>query len=240
VLSAIYNKSLIPTPSGVVNNVKLEMFSVTGITTGVTSSISATTYENFINYNSVNNRLEIYLKEKIDPSVQPRLTVNGVNLTYNVDFFKSNIVHNKLILNEGSVIEIDDAISVYYYHSGVNNPGDLGTIRTDTPTIEWESHQNILSGLFSYGDFTVEIADRDDPSFSNILKTGTTVYNNDITSYTLSIDPITTTSVSNYIYRIKFIKNFVTINPTNVYTTQSYSDTGSFRLDWPYINNTNF
>jgi hypothetical protein len=240
VISAIYNTNIGSSPSGVVNNVKMEFFSVTGITTGVTSSISASTYENVVNYNDSSNRLEIYLQDKIDPSVQPRLTINGVNLAFNVDFFKSNIVQNKLILNEGTTIEIGDAISVYYYYSGINNPGDLGIIQTDTPRIDWTSQQNILRTSLSWGEFIVEVADRDDPSFSNILNSGTILYNNGTTSYTLNVGPITTTNVSDYLYRIKFIKNFVTTNPTNTYTTYSYSDVGSFRLDWSYINNTNF
>lgn len=238
VLSAAYNTSTSTEVNN--NNIRLEIFTVTGVTTGVTSSFSATTYENIVNYNSVNNRTEIYLKDKIDPSVQPRLTINGVNLSFNVDFFKSNIVSNKLILNEGSVIETGDVISVYYYYSGINNPGDLGRLRTNTPEIKWSEEQNVLKTLLSYGEFTLEVTDRNDPSFINILKTGTTLYNNQISSYTLNIDPITTTSINHYIYRIKFVKNFVTSNPLNVYTTESYSDTGSFQLDWSYINNTNF
>jgi hypothetical protein len=238
VLSASYNTSSSSDISEV--NVRLEIFSVTGVTTGVTSSFTATTYENIVNYNSVNNRTEIYLKDKIDQSVQPRLTVNGVTLSYNVDFFKSNIVDNKLILNEGSVIEVGDVISVYYYYSGLNNPGDLGKIRTNTPTIKWSEEQNIMKTILSNGIFTLEVTNRNDPTFSNILKTGTTLYNNSVTSYTLDVEPITTTSIKDYIYRIKFVKNFVASNPNNIYTTESYSDTGSFRLDWSYINNTNF
>jgi hypothetical protein len=239
VVSAAYNMSN-DTTNGVIDNVRLEFISVTGVTSGVTSSVSATTYENIVNFNNVSNRLEIYLLDKIDSGIQPRLTINGVNLTYNVDFFKSNIVQNKLILNEGSVIKVGDVISIYYYYSGNNNPGDLGVLKTDKPLIKWESQQNILRTLFSYGTFTLEVTDRTDVSFSNILYTGNTVYNNTTTSYTLGTEQITTTSIKDYIYRIKFVKNFVTDNPKNVYTTETYSDVGSFRLDWSYIKNTNF
>lgn len=240
VVSASYNKSIGSSPSGVVDNVRLEFITVTGITTGITSSVSATTYENIVNYNDINNRLEVYLIDKIDGGVEPRVTINGVNLTYNVDFFKSNIVQNKLILNENTVIKVGDIISVYYYYSGINNPGDLGVLRSNRPKINWTTQQNVLKTIFSYGQFTVEVADRNDPSFNNILNSGTTIYNNTTTSYTLNVGPITTQSVKNYIYRVKFVKNFVTNNPLNVYTTETYSDTGSFRLDWSYINNTNF
>jgi hypothetical protein len=241
VISAAYNTNKEGGTNGISNDsVKLEIFSVTGVTTGVTSSFSATTYENIVNYNSTNNRTEIYLKEKIDPSVQPRLTINGVNLQYEVDFFRSNIVDNKLILNEGSIIEIGDIVSIYYYYTGVNNPGDLGKLRTATPTIQWSSQTNVMKTSTSNGEFTLEVTDRDDVGFNNILKSSTTLYNNSLTSYTLDVDTITTTSIKNYIYRIKFTKNFSTRNPVNVYTTETYSDTGSFRLDWSYINNTNF
>ncbi len=240
VVSAAYNKNSGGGTNGISDAVKLEIFSVTGVTTGVTSSFSATTYENIVNYNDVNNRTEIYLKEKIDPSVQPRLTINGVNLTYDVDFFKSNFVQNKLILNEGAVIDVGDIISVYYYYTGVNNPGDLGTLRTDSPTIKWNAQNNVMKNILSYGQFDVEIADRDDPNFTNIVKTSSILYNNTTASYTLNVGQITTTSIDNYIYRIKFTKNYGTSDPSNVYTTITYSDIGSFKLDWSYIGNTNF
>ena len=223
--------------------VRLEVFSVTGITTGVTSSSTATTYTNIVNYNVDNNRNEIFLNEKIDPNVDPVMTINGVNVVYNIDFFKSNFVANKLIMGENTIIKAGDVISVYYYYTGHNNAGDLGILKTNKPIIQWFSNQNIIKSAISNGVFTVEIADRNDPTYSNILNENqpdTTLYNNTLSNYNLEMNPITTTSIKNYIYRVKFTKNYVTQIVNNTYQTETYSKSGSFSLNWDFINNTNF
>jgi len=242
VIQAYYNTSPLTNENfnALDDVVRLEVFSVTGITTGVTSSATATTYTNIVNYNVDNNRDEIFLTEKIDPNVDPVMTINGVNVVYNIDFFKSNFVDNKLIMNENIIIKTGDIIMVYYYYTGHNNAGDLGTLITNKPTIEWSINKNVMKTLLSNGVFTVEVADRDDPTYSNILKTNTTLYNNTLSNYTLEVGPITTTSVKNYIYRVKFTKNYVTQTVTNTYQTETYSKSGSFSLNWDFINNTNF
>jgi len=66
------------------------------------------------------------------------------------------------------------------------------------------------------------------------------VYNNGSSTYSLNIGPITTTSVSNYIYRVKFTKGYRTEIVQNTYTTESISTIGSFSLNWAYINNTKY
>jgi hypothetical protein len=242
VIQAYYNKSPLTDDSltKLDDVVKLEVFSVTGITTGVTSSATATTYTNIVNYNVDNDRNEIFLTEKMDPNIGPIITINGVNMVYNIDFFRSNFVDNKLIMGENIIIKAGDIISVYYYYTGYNNAGDLGTLRINKPTIQWSTNQNIMKTLLSNGMFTVEIADRNDPTYSNILKTNTTLYNNTLSNYTLEVGPITTTSVKNYIYRVKFTKNYVTQRAVNSYQTETYSKSGSFSLNWDFINNTNF
>jgi hypothetical protein len=241
IVHVYYNKSNATSDAAVPIDelVKLEIFSVTGITTGLTSNFSATTYENIVNYNDTNDRLEIFLKENIDTGVQPILKVNGLDIAFNIDFFKSNIVNNKLILNEGITLDVGDIITVYYYYTGVNKPGDLGILNTDTPDIGWSTFNNLLRTNISYGNFTVEITDRSDINYNNILKTGTTLYYNDNSDYNLTVGPITTTSVKDYIYRVKFDKYFVD-EYNNSYQTTSYSENGSFKLNWNYINNTKF
>lgn len=243
VIHAYYNKSISTASSAIPVDdiIKLEIFSVTGITTGVTSNFSATTYSNLVNYNDDNDRLEIFLTEKIDPSTQPTLQINGIDVAFNVDFFKSNVVPNKLILNEGIDLEVGDIITVYYYYSGVNNPGDLGILNTNTPNIKWNTFTNILNNIYntSYADFTVEVAERDDINYNTILNSGTTIYINSTSEYSLTIEPITTKSIKNYIYRVRFDKYFVD-RYSNTYKTTTYSDNGSFSLNWNYINNINF
>jgi hypothetical protein len=242
VVHAYYNKSIstsdMATP--IEELVKLEIFPVTGITTGLTSNFSATTYENIVNYNDTNNRLEIFLKENIDTNVQPILKINGISVAFNIDFFKSNIVNNKLILNEGIELEVGDIVTVYYYYSGTNNPGDLGILNTDTPLISWSTFNNLIqNGVNSNANFVVEITDRSDINYNNILKTGSTIYYNNVSDYTLTVGPITSTSVRDYIYRVRFNKRYVD-RYNNVYETNNYSNNGSFRLNWGYINNTKF
>jgi len=170
VVQAYYNKSTSTSSEilGVNSPVKLEMFAVTGISTDVISNFSATTYENIVNYNTESERLEVFLTEKIDPAIEPVVTINGVNVAYNYDVFKSNIVDNKLVFAEGVNIKTNDVISVYYYYSGFNSVGDLGQLLTDTVTINWTSQLNLIPDTIgSYGRFTVEAAYADDPTFSN-------------------------------------------------------------------------
>lgn len=244
IVQAYYNTTSLSDEGGSLtalqNRVKLEMYTISNIVSGLT----ATTYVNTVNWNTDNLRYEFFLQEKIDPNILPIITVNGVLLNYNVDVFKSSKVANKLIFKEGTTFEIGDIISVYYYFSGFNNVGDLGTLNTDTPQFKWSALRNVLKtgGFFgdSTGLFTVEITDRDDVDFETILYTGTSVYNNGENGYTLNVGPITTTSYSSYIYRVKFSKSYITNNVFNVYVTDSYSDVGSFKLNWNQILNSNF
>jgi hypothetical protein len=215
--------------------VKLEMFGVTGVTSGVT----ATTYNNFVNYNPISNRQEFFTKENIDTFVDPIVTINGVNLAYNMDVFKSSISGNKLVLREGLELVEGDVVGIYYYYSGHNGAGELGKLDTNTPYIRWSTQLNVLKNVpfGSSGLFTIEVTDRDDPDFNTILYTQTTVYNNTISEYTSTVGPITTTNITNYIYRVKFDKDYMTPYG-NSYQTESYSSVGSFSLNWFKINNT--
>jgi hypothetical protein len=219
------------------------LISVTGITSGFTSNFSATTYNNIVNYNDDFDRLELFLQKDIDLSIIPIVSVNGTIFTWNVDVYKSKVVDNKLIFNSGTLISVGDVISVYYYSSQVNGLGDLGRLRTTTPKISWSVPSNIIRDVSVSGNtglFTVEVVDRSDNNYNTILNSGTTIYNNTTTYYTIDIGPITTTSISNYIYRIKFTKDYTTSIVSNTYQTEIYSDNGSFSLDWGYINNTKF
>lgn len=225
--------------------VNLDIFGVTGITSGFTSSATATTYNNIVNENIINNRYEIFLQNNMNSSVNPIVTINGVNLTYNIDVFISNVVSNKLILREGLTVEVGDVISVYYQSNVNNGLGDLGNQLTNTPTVSWSVPLNVLRGIpdsvsASTGVFTVEVAEKSDTTYTTVITSGVTNYNNNTTDYSLQIGPITTTSISDYIYRVKFTKNYYTTIVKNTYTTNSFSDNGSFTLDWNYINNTNF
>jgi len=245
VVQVYYNKTLSTGDAFNVlgESVNLELVSVTGITSGFTSNFSATTYNNIVNYNDDFDRLELFLQKDIDLSVIPIVSVNGTIFTWNVDVYKSNVVNNKLIFNSGTLISVGDVISVYYYSSQVTGLGDLGRLRTTTPKISWSVPSNVIRDVSVSGNtglFTVEVVDRSDINYNTILNSGTTIYNNTTTYYTIDIGPITTTSISNYIYRIKFTKDYTTSIVSNTYQTEIYSDNGSFSLDWGYINNTKF
>jgi hypothetical protein len=242
VITAYYNSSSVSAGDLLLleERAQLEMFSVTGIVTGVTATTT-----NIVNYNPDSNRLEVFLQQDIDPATSPTVTINGIDIVYEVDVFKSNVVDNKLVFNTGVPIQVGDIISIYYYYTGVNNPGDLGKLRIDTPEISWTAPINELPTLSptqvfqqSNGIFVVEITDKLDTGYTSIIKSGTTNYNNNTSGYNLVVGPITSTSVDDYIYRIRFIKNYSTSIIPNTYTTESISDNGSFRLDWDYISNT--
>lgn len=216
----------------------LDVFSVDEISELVFDE-GETTYENIVNDNVEAGRLEIYLKDDIDYGIQPVLSINGVDLVYNTDFYKSSKVNNKLVLAEGIVVAIKDVVSVFYYKTTNNSIGDLGILLTDQPEIKWTLDENLNLNNGSYGVFHIEICDKKDKDFTNILLTDETLYINGTIDYNYKTKPITTKDVSDYIYRIRFDKTFVDSNGFE-YVTSSYSTTvRSFSIDWDYISNTN-
>ena len=218
---------------------KLENFKVTGFTNDFFSDSLNTSYENFVNYNSSNDRYEIFLKDNVDVTIEPVLSVNGIDLVYNVDFFKSNLVQNKLILGEGLDLVVGDVVSIYYYNTGNSNPGDMGTLRSDLVPIKWSQNVKPSIKRSSYGEYVIEVYNREDSNFNTIINSGTTMYNSPISDYSLTIGPITTTNIKDYVYRLKLDKYYTDMS-LNRYKTSSEYVYGSFSLDWNYINNTKF
>ena len=242
VVQAYYNTTPVTESSllALENRVKLEMYAIDSIVSGIT----ATTYNNTVNWNSDNSRYEFFLTEKMDPNIQPIINLNGVILVYNIDIFRSSVIPNKLIFKDGTVLEIGDIISVWYYFSGFNGVGDLGTLLTDKPSFKWTEQTNVLKRGGYYGNstglFTVEITNREDNDFNNILYSNTKVYNNNESTYTLTVGPIATTPYTKYIYRIKFTKTYATSITNNSVDTTSYSEVGTFSLNKNYIDNSRF
>lgn len=242
VIQAYYNTTSVTESSllALENRVKLEMYAIDNVVSGVTG----TTYDNTVNWNSDNYRYEFFLTEKMDANIQPIISINGVTLLWNIDVFRSSKIPNKLIFKEGTILEIGDIISVWYYFSGFNGVGDLGTLLTDTPSFKWSEQLNVLKPGGYYGNstgiFTVEITNREDENFNNILYSGTKVYNNSVSTYNLDVGPISTNTYTNYIYRIKFTKTYVPNIVYNLIDTTSYSQVGTFSLNKNYIDNSNF
>lgn len=239
-VSVYYSKYLGNNPSqaGYVFNItNLDVFTVNEIHEKKFNE-GETSYDNFINDNTEAGRLEVFLKDDVDDSVQPILTINGLDLVFNRDFFKSNKVKNKLVIAPGVIIGIKDVVSVFYYRSSNNSLGDLGILLTNQPEIKW-SLPNLTLKEGSYGEFFIEVTDSEDFNFDNILLTNKRLYSSDIIDYTYTISPITTKGISDYRYRVRFDKTFLDSKGFK-YTTTSYSLTNhTFSIDWDYIDNTN-
>lgn len=237
IVQVYYHKTNFTKPSEIERRdslVGLEMLVFTGTTSGVTNS-----NDNLINWNNIHGRLEMFLTEDILDNIDPTITINGIQLAYNIDVFKSSVVPNKLNFSDTVTLNINDIISVYYLKTNITNVGDLGDVYIDTPIITWYLDSE-LSKFNTIGTFYVELAENTDTSYNTIINSGSTIYKSGQLVYSLSLGPITTTNISNYIYRVRFVKEFTGRILRNTYTTESISDNGTLTMKWNYINSTNF
>lgn len=212
------------------NYLTLDSFIFTGTTTGVTSGNET----NFVNYNPTKNRNEIFLRYPADPRSDINLIINGVTLLLNKEYFISSSNPQKLILDPSITLEVGDSISSFYFVSNIFYLGDLGYLRTDTPTIPW-SIPNTTNLPSSRGKFLVQVTDKPDTNFNNPIQSKFVDYIFGVYDYELILDPLGAT-IEDYIYRVIFFKDYVAVFDNNI-TTRSISDTGSFTLNLEYINN---
>lgn len=214
---------------------KLEALVVNTITSGVTASTT-----NILNINPTQgDRLEFFTQEPMANT--PIIQVNGVTLQNDVDYYLSTVVPNKVNFAENVPIDIGDIISILYVPFGNTDNGFLGKLLDNNVTINWNVNGNVGRSTETDGYFVVEITSFEDLNYDNILYTSSNIdFVFGSIGYTVDMGPITTSNVSSYIYRVRFIKNFNTRLYPKTYTTESVSDNGSFIIDWNYINSTNF
>lgn len=178
------------------NNIKAENFD---ITTAITSGTTNNEGLNTVYYNTDTNKYEIFLSMTPVDGNDMVVTLNGITLANNIDYYQS-ISNPKRIIFNGDII-VSDIITVYY-NTNTNIQGDqFGT----SLLVNWvinNAPQN------TDGYFTVEVAS--DKNFNNIISSGTTDYILGATGYGLSINLIGELGDKQY-YRVKNTKKFITL-----------------------------
>jgi hypothetical protein len=195
------------------------------ITTPIISGTSNSQGNSNVYYNTSESKYEIYTTVSPSPNDNLVVTLNGLTLAPNIDYYKSKTNSKRIILN-GDII-IGDIINIYY-NGGLQY---VGNIFTNAPIINWniDTKPSNNNGLF-----TIEVADINDINFTNILFSATTPYVLNQSSYSGQV-VLTGVAGTKYIYRIKNEKNYVSI-VGDVITTVNYSETIPIQIQSNAIN----
>ncbi len=202
------------------NNIKADYFDIdTPIVSGATNGQGTNT----IYYNTTKSKYEMYLSMTPVTSNDIIVTLNGVTLANNVDYFQSNTNPNRIIF-EGNLI-VGDLLTAYY-NTNTNIQGNqFGTGITVSWTIQNAPINN--DGLF-----TVEISN--DKNFTSIVSSGTTSYITNETSYGKLVNLVGTFGDKQY-YRVKNEKKFKNLCGETL-TTEKYSETVEITIQTNLIN----
>lgn len=191
------------------NNIKSDYFDIdTPIVSGATNGQGTNT----IYYNTTKSKYEMYLSMTPVTSNDIIVTLNGVTLANNVDYYQSNTNPKRIIF--GGDLIVSDLLTAYY-NTNTNIQGNqFGTEITVSWTIQNAPINN--DGLF-----TVEISN--DENFTSIVSSGTTSYITNETRYGKIVNLVGTFGDKQY-YRVKNEKNFKNLCGETL-TTEKYSET---------------
>lgn len=189
-------------------------------------------YVTAVNSNTITNRLEFYTSKRLDPNNNVYMSINGVELVENQQYFKSLTQDNRIIFDNMAPIKIGDIISILAVSttitSGCTNYGSLVIPEFTTRwTVPGTLEKNVT------GKFIIQVFDKNDP-YNNVLYEevipfidGTSAYQSTISSLSLNFY---------YRFRVTFETKY-TAYLDNEVTTCSYSE-GCFDTKSGYINNT--
>jgi hypothetical protein len=214
------------------NYLNIDAGIVNTITTGITSGVTSLT----VNYNPVKNRQEILLTKLNRSGSSLIIVINGVKLQENVEYFLSSTDNSKLIINPLNQIQINDAISVFYFTDLGSKYFDLGYYRTLTPTILWEAPQSYSSIKSEDGKFLIQVTTFGDTHFLNPVQSKLYGFDRLQSEYSTTLDQLPTNVGEKFLLRICFFKNYHILFD-NVVTTRSVSDTVSFKVNIDYAKN---
>jgi len=205
----------------------MESFIVTGITIDYTGATTGLT-SNIVNHDTTNGIYQIYLKHDIWPPSTVLISINGEQLGPQYDFTKSSIDLNKLNCFPQIVIKENDIITVLYFKSTIEviDAGDLGKLLDNRVTITWGVSGLLQPSKVKDAYFIVQVTEETDVSFTGISYTNVVEY-----TYTSRYSTIFEDVAvgKNYIYRVLFIVNYITLTG-DVITVNSISSNGIFDL----------
>lgn len=197
---------------------------LSAVTSGVTSAVTTTdkTY-----YNTDQNKYEYYTDYTPDEAENIILYLNGVKLTYGLDFYISTSINNRIIFDSVD-LTLNDILYLVYVTEGLD--GDYDLITTDT-SLEWDTITPTVVNDRLGGQFLLEITESSDTNFVAMNKTELIVpYEDNVTLYSAPI-PTTLTANQNYIWRVTSNKVYSGLLG-NIFNTYNTSRIGKF-----YTNN---
>ena len=181
------------------------------ITSSIVSGTTNNQGSNTVYFNTTTGKYELYSSVNINGDLI--LTLNGITLANNIDYYLSSSNKKRIILN-GDII-VGDILTAYYQ----SNASYVGNIITNNPTVGFYISNPPQT---TNGEFTIEVTNYSDTSFTSPIYTGTTPYIINKTDYLLPF--IVSGEVgTKYIYRIKNEKKYITINES-ILNSINYSE----------------
>lgn len=179
---------------------------------------------NKVYYNTTTNKYELYTTMEPNINNNVAITLNGMMLANNIDYYQSTSNIYRLIL-EGNII-VGDIINIYY-----NSLTEVqGKISNPNPIISWDIDP---APIDLNGKFTVELAS--DEAFTNIVNSVDVPYIIGVTGYSTKINLIGGFGTQLY-YRIKNYKKYKAIANDNITLTE-YSDITPITVNTNATNN---
>lgn len=188
--------------------------------------------DNTLNYNPTTLNYEFFTSLSIDPSYALIVTVNGVKLIEDTQFFKSTSFPGRIIFDRNNTsFSVGDIITVFGYTSAAGPDGNnYGSLKTNQFTAQWSASPTFTNDTVT-GRFIVDVFDNTSGALSNNLVVdfipGTANYEATFNNLSLNIY---------YKFRVTFEATY-TGYLNNKVVTCSYSE-GYFDTTNSYINNT--
>ena len=177
-------------------------------------------------YNITTGYYEIFLNANPVSPNDILVTLNGILLANNIDYYQSITNPRRIILN-GVIIPTD--ILTIYYNAFTNV---VGNIFSNSPTISWYIETPPAN---NNGDFLVELTNEIDTTFSSLVSTATTQYIAGETTYSTPIIISGATIGDSFIYRVKNEKRYTTLIGDEI-ISDTYSEVIKITLQSNAIN----
>jgi hypothetical protein len=184
------------------------------ITSPIISGTTGNEGSSDVYFNITEGKYEIYTTVTPNSVDDLIVTLNGLTLAPNIDYYQSTSNSKRIIL-QGQLL-VGDVINIYYN----GNAQYIGNVYSNTPTINWEI-ENAPGN--NNGVFTVEVANSGDTGFTSLITTATTNYVTNQTAYSAQIT-LSGDVGTNYIYRIKNEKRYTSLIG-DVISSINYSET---------------
>jgi len=187
---------------------------------------------NSLNYNPVTLKYEFFTTLPIDPSYSLIVTVNGVKMAEDFQYFKSTSFDGRIIFDQSNTnFQVGDVISVLAVSKdfGSNN-NDYGTLAVNSFTAQWNVPTSFTNDTVT-GRFIVQVFNDNTSILTNQLFVD---YVPGQSNYTATFDNLSLNV--EYRFRVTFEATY-TGYLNNKVITCSYAE-GYFDTTSAYINNT--